>query len=99
MQFDTATSPMNFAGSLAATAIRGGIGVVARPVTVRPPHLFELYEEDQISYDDAMRYADSQNELRLKIKLEGKAAKDKDAMDGLGHLSMEESEEESGMMR
>ena len=38
--------------------------------------LFDLYESDRIGFDDAMRYADSQNELRLRIKLEGKAAKD-----------------------
>jgi twitching motility protein PilU len=31
--------------------------------------LFELYQEGEISYEDALRYADSQNEVRLKIKL------------------------------
>jgi twitching motility protein PilU len=56
--------------------------------------LFDLYEEDFISFEDAMRNADSQNELRLRIKLEGKAAKDKDSLEGLDHLSLEESEEE-----
>ena len=62
--------------------------------------LFELYEADLISFEDAMRSADSQNELRLRIKLEGKAAKDKDSMDGLDHLALEESEEEQqSMMR
>ena len=39
--------------------------------------LFELYERGLISYEDAMRNADSVNNLRLKIKLEGKAAKGK----------------------
>ncbi|NOX69559.1 MAG: PilT/PilU family type 4a pilus ATPase [Gammaproteobacteria bacterium] len=34
--------------------------------------LFSLYEESAISYEDAMRNADSKNELRLKIKLESK---------------------------
>ena len=34
--------------------------------------LFKLFEEGQISYEEAMRNADSQNELRLKIKLESK---------------------------
>ena len=34
--------------------------------------LFELFEEGKISYEDALRQADSQNELRLKIKLESK---------------------------
>ncbi len=61
--------------------------------------LFDLYEADKITLEDALRSADSMNELRLRIKLEGKNAKDRDAMDGLEHLSLEESEEESGMMR
>ena len=61
--------------------------------------LFDLYEEDMITYEDALRNADSMNELRLRIKLEGKAAKDTDKLEGLDHLSLEESEEQSGMLR
>jgi len=61
--------------------------------------LFDLYEEDLVTYEDALRNADSMNELRLRIKLEGKAAKDSDKLEGLDHLSIEESEEESGMVR
>ena len=34
--------------------------------------LFDLFERGDISYEDALRQADSQNELRLKIKLESK---------------------------
>ena len=34
--------------------------------------LFALYEEGAITYEEAMRNADSKNELRLKIKLESK---------------------------
>jgi twitching motility protein PilU len=34
--------------------------------------LFALYEDSVISYEEAMRNADSKNELRLKIKLESK---------------------------
>jgi twitching motility protein PilU len=34
--------------------------------------LFYLYEEGTISYEEAMRNADSKNEIRLKIKLESK---------------------------
>ena len=34
--------------------------------------LFELYEAGVISYEDALRNADSKNELRLKIKLESR---------------------------
>jgi twitching motility protein PilU len=34
--------------------------------------LFDLYEQATISYEEAMRNADSKNELRLRIKLESK---------------------------
>jgi twitching motility protein PilU len=34
--------------------------------------LFDLYEQGTISYEEAMRNADSKNELRLRIKLESK---------------------------
>ncbi|HEY1726168.1 MAG TPA: PilT/PilU family type 4a pilus ATPase [Steroidobacteraceae bacterium] len=34
--------------------------------------LFELYEQGHISYEDALRNADSKNELRLRVKLESK---------------------------
>ena len=62
--------------------------------------LFDLYEADKITYDDALRYADSQNELRLRIKLEGKAAHGKEALEGLDHLSLEEgTEDKSNLMR
>jgi len=61
--------------------------------------LFDLYEADLITFEDALRNADSMNELRLRIKLEGKAAKDSDKLAGLDHLSIKKDEkEESGMM-
>jgi twitching motility protein PilU len=50
--------------------------------------LFDLYEAGHISYEDAMRNADSMNELRLAIKLHGHEAKDKDMMSGLDHLNI-----------
>ena len=34
--------------------------------------LYTLYEDGAISYEEAMRNADSKNELRLRIKLESK---------------------------
>ncbi len=34
--------------------------------------LFELYEAGHISYEDALRNADSKNELRLRVKLESR---------------------------
>jgi twitching motility protein PilU len=40
--------------------------------------LFDLYEAGRISYEDALRFADSTNEVRLNIKLNGKEAKNKD---------------------
>jgi twitching motility protein PilU len=55
--------------------------------------LFDLYEADRVTLEDALRNADSMNELRLKIKLEGKDAKDAEE-DNLDHLSLEADEEE-----
>ncbi|MDP2793070.1 MAG: PilT/PilU family type 4a pilus ATPase [Sulfurisoma sp.] len=50
--------------------------------------LFDLYEEGRISYEDAMRFADSMNEVRLQIKLHGKETKDKDLSSGIQHLDI-----------
>ena len=61
--------------------------------------LFDLHEEDLITQDDALRNADSMNELRLRIKLEGKKSKGADLMESIGHLGMEEKSEESGALR
>jgi twitching motility protein PilU len=40
--------------------------------------LFMLYEQEMISYEEAMRNADSKNELRLRIKLESKRENTRD---------------------
>jgi twitching motility protein PilU len=50
--------------------------------------LFDIYEAGKISYEDALRNADSVNDLRLQIKLHGKESKDKDLTAGLGHLDI-----------
>ncbi len=50
--------------------------------------LFELYEAGRISYEDALRFADSMNEVRLQIKLHGKESKDKDLNAGGQHLDI-----------
>ena len=50
--------------------------------------LFELHEANLITYEDALRNADSVNDLRLRIKLEGQAAKDKDRSQGLENLQI-----------
>ena len=63
--------------------------------------LFDLHEQDRISLEEALRNADSMNELRLRIKLQGKEAKGKDVTEGLDHLTLSQDEEDkaSGMMR
>ena len=50
--------------------------------------LFILHEAGAISYEEALKNADSVNDLRLKIKLEGQATKDRDVMSGLDNLRM-----------
>jgi twitching motility protein PilU len=50
--------------------------------------LFDLFEADKISYEDALRNADSINDLRLAIKLKGKDAKNKDLSKGTEHLGI-----------
>ncbi len=50
--------------------------------------LFDLYEAGDISYEDALRNADSVNDVRLKIKLEGHAAQDKNMAEGLDGLGI-----------
>jgi twitching motility protein PilU len=50
--------------------------------------LFDLHEADLITYEDALRNADSINDIRLKIKLEGKESKEKDLSAGLDHLGI-----------
>ncbi|MEO5862224.1 MAG: PilT/PilU family type 4a pilus ATPase [Burkholderiales bacterium] len=50
--------------------------------------LFDLFESGNISYEDALRNADSINDLRLKIKLESKNAKDAGHSAGLDHLEI-----------
>ncbi len=57
--------------------------------------LFDLYENEQISYEDALRNADSVNDLRLRIKLEGKEARHHDLMDGLDNVTVDNQDDRS----
>jgi len=50
--------------------------------------LFDLYETGRISYEDALRNADSVNDLRLAIKLHGKEAHGRDLNKGTEHLGI-----------
>jgi len=60
--------------------------------------LFDLFESGQIKYEDALRNADSVNDLRLRIKLEGKDSHESDLMEGLDNISMEDSEDDARYM-
>jgi twitching motility protein PilU len=50
--------------------------------------LFDLYEADKITYEDALRNADSVNDLRLNIKLNSKHAKNRDFSAGTEALGL-----------
>jgi twitching motility protein PilU len=50
--------------------------------------LFDLYEAGRITYEDALRNADSVNDLRLQIKLYSKESQDRDLSSGIGHLEV-----------
>jgi len=50
--------------------------------------LFKLFEEDRISYEEALKNADSVNDLRLRIKLESKNSLDRDVMSGTQNLKI-----------
>ena len=50
--------------------------------------LFDAFEANLISYEDALRNADSANDLRLQIKLTSKRAKSLDLAAGTEHLQI-----------
>jgi len=57
--------------------------------------LFDHYENDKIDLETALGNADSVNELRLRIKLEGKESRGRDALAGLEHLAFVEEKEDN----
>ncbi len=50
--------------------------------------LFDLYEGHEVSYEDALRNADSVNDLRLQIKLHSQRARNMDFSAGTEHLTI-----------
>jgi twitching motility protein PilU len=50
--------------------------------------LFELYEDNLVTYEDALRNADSVNDLRLQIKLHSQRARNPDLAAGTEHLTI-----------
>ncbi|MDO5058102.1 MAG: type IV pili twitching motility protein PilT, partial [Lautropia sp.] len=51
-------------------------------------HLFDLYEAGLITYENALRNADSVNDLRLNIKLNGKRKPEGEAANGMSNLGI-----------
>ncbi len=49
--------------------------------------LFDLYEDGLITYDEALRSAESQNDLRLRIKLESRDSKDRELGETLRNVT------------
>ena len=52
--------------------------------------LFNLYEADLITYEDAIKNAESENDLRLAIKLNSKNASNVEFGETLSHVTIEE---------
>ncbi|MBK1641413.1 type IV pili twitching motility protein PilT [Chromatium okenii] len=59
--------------------------------------LFDLYEAGKISYEDALRNADSMNGLRLAIKLEGHEARTRGQKDQAPNLTLATEEDEEAL--
>ena len=56
--------------------------------------LFELYEEDLVTFEEAMKNANSQNNLRLKIKLEGKGSEKADIGSTLNDVNLVDDDDD-----
>jgi len=50
--------------------------------------LFDLYEGNEITLEDALRNADSLNDLRLQVKLHSHRARNRDLSAGTEHMSI-----------
>jgi twitching motility protein PilU len=50
--------------------------------------LYDLYENNAVTYEDALRNADSVNDLRLQIKLNSQRAKSSDLSAGTEHFAI-----------
>jgi len=50
--------------------------------------LFDLYEGNDITFEDALRNADSVNDLRLQIKLNSQRARSTDLSAGTEHMQI-----------
>lgn len=60
--------------------------------------LFTLFDQKMITYEDALRNADSVNDLRLRIKLEGAESKKQDVSKDLGGLTMADDPDDNNLI-
>ena len=56
--------------------------------------LFILYEEERITFEDALRNADSVNDIRLRIKLESDTARKSGIVEDHRDFELEDSDDE-----
>ena len=61
--------------------------------------LYNMFESGLISYDEAVRNADSQNELRLRVKLESKRAGKDLEDDTVRKMTLEPDDKDSNVIR
>lgn len=59
--------------------------------------LFDLYEAGKISFEEALRNADSVNDLRLAIKLNSKRGRTRDLMADTESMSFQEEGQDDGI--
>ena len=55
--------------------------------------LFQLYEKDLITYEDAMKNAESENDLRLQIKLHSKGSAETEFGETMANVSIDNDDE------
>ena len=55
--------------------------------------LFQLYEKDLITYEDAMKNAESENDLRLQIKLHSKGSAETEFGETMANVSIDSDDE------
>ena len=61
-------------------------------------HLFDLYEGGLINYEEALRSADSVNDLRIAIKLNSKRGRTRDLLGETDSMSIREEDAHHGGM-
>lgn len=58
--------------------------------------LYDLYQEGEITYEDALKHADSENEVRLMIKLQTTGGAETDMAEALDRISLVDKEDDGG---